>query len=176
MLVARLCLTLCKPTRLLCPWDSPSRILEWTAIAFSRGSSQPRDQIWVSSIAGRILYCLNHRVGGGGEGSLERKTHGICTYQAKVLYFAATHSSLWWGFQWDYSGQTVLLLLTVHMFALKSLRTEKDQHHSLSILLHHLQPLKKKKNFFLHSKNSPNQRLRNSYPIFLLLILLHTST
>ena len=28
----------CSPTRLLCPWDFP----EWVAIAFSRGSAQPR--------------------------------------------------------------------------------------------------------------------------------------
>ena len=30
-----------------------ARILEWVAIAFSRGSSQPRDQMQVSCIAGR---------------------------------------------------------------------------------------------------------------------------
>ena len=30
------------PTRLLCPWDSPGRILEWVAMPSSRGSSQPR--------------------------------------------------------------------------------------------------------------------------------------
>ena len=30
-----------QPTRLLCPWDSPARILEWGAISSSRGSSQP---------------------------------------------------------------------------------------------------------------------------------------
>ena len=38
------------------------RVLEWVAISFSRGSSQPRDQIQVSHIAGRrftvILYYL----------------------------------------------------------------------------------------------------------------------
>ena len=35
--------------RLLCPWNSPghSRILEWVAIPFSRGVSQPRDWIQV---------------------------------------------------------------------------------------------------------------------------------
>ena len=32
-----------------------ARILEWAAILFSRGSSQPRDQTWVSSIAGRFF-------------------------------------------------------------------------------------------------------------------------
>ena len=31
------------------------RILEWVAIPFSRGSSQPKDQTWVSCIAGRFF-------------------------------------------------------------------------------------------------------------------------
>ena len=39
-------------TRLLCPWDSPHKILEWVAISFSRGSSWLRDQTQVSCIAG----------------------------------------------------------------------------------------------------------------------------
>ena len=32
-----------------------ARILEWVAIPFSRGSSQPRDRTWVSCIAGRCF-------------------------------------------------------------------------------------------------------------------------
>ena len=32
-----------------------ARILEWAAIPFSRGSSQPRDLTWVSCIAGNDL-------------------------------------------------------------------------------------------------------------------------
>ena len=48
-LVAKSCPTLLQPhgllpTRLLCPWDFPGRILEWFAISFSRGSSQPKGQ------------------------------------------------------------------------------------------------------------------------------------
>ena len=31
------------------------RILEWVAISFSRGSSQPTDQTWVSCIAGELF-------------------------------------------------------------------------------------------------------------------------
>ena len=41
-----------------------ARILEWVAICFSRGSSQPRDQTHISCISciGRqILYQLSHR-------------------------------------------------------------------------------------------------------------------
>ena len=35
---------------LLCPWNFPGRILEWIAISFSRGSSQPRDQTRISCL------------------------------------------------------------------------------------------------------------------------------
>ena len=41
-----------------------ARILEWVAISFSRGSSQPRDQTCVSCvscISRQICYCLNHQ-------------------------------------------------------------------------------------------------------------------
>ena len=56
--VAQSCLTLCDPMDGNLP-DSAvhgifqARILEWAAISFSRGSSQPRDQTQVSCIADR---------------------------------------------------------------------------------------------------------------------------
>ena len=37
------------------------RILEWVLIPFSRGSSHPRDQIWVSCIAGRFFTSWDTR-------------------------------------------------------------------------------------------------------------------
>ena len=59
-LVTQSCLNLCNPTD-----RSPSgssvhgicqtRILERVAISFARGSSPPRDQTWVSCIAGRFF-------------------------------------------------------------------------------------------------------------------------
>ena len=57
-LVAQSCLTLCDPTDCSLPGSSvhgifQARVLEWVAVSFSRGSSQPRDQTWVSHIAGR---------------------------------------------------------------------------------------------------------------------------
>ena len=60
------CPTLCypmdsSPVRLLCPWDSPGKKMEWVAILSCRGSSPPRDQTWVSCIAGRLFYCLYHQ-------------------------------------------------------------------------------------------------------------------
>ena len=56
--VAQLCLTLCNPVDCSPPSSSvhgilQARVLEWVAISFSRGSSQPRDRTQVSLIAGR---------------------------------------------------------------------------------------------------------------------------
>ena len=39
----------------LCPGILQARILEWVAVLFSRGSSQPRDRIQVSHIAGQFF-------------------------------------------------------------------------------------------------------------------------
>ena len=58
--VAQLCLTLCDPRDCSLPGSSvhgifQARVLEWVAIAFSRGSSPTRDRTQVSCIAGRRL-------------------------------------------------------------------------------------------------------------------------
>ena len=61
----QLCLTLCDPMDYSLPGSSvhailQARILEWVAVSFSRGSSQPRDQTCVSCISWHwqvILYC-----------------------------------------------------------------------------------------------------------------------
>ena len=50
--VTQLCLTLCNPTNYAVHVILQSRILDWVAFPFSRGSSQPRDQTRVSCIAG----------------------------------------------------------------------------------------------------------------------------
>ena len=66
VLVAQLCSTLCDPTDYSPPGSSvhgilQARILEWVAISFSKGSSQPGDQTQVSYIGRRVLYHLNHQ-------------------------------------------------------------------------------------------------------------------
>jgi len=38
-----------------------SKMLEWVAISFSRASSQPRDQTWVSCITGRFFSVCTTR-------------------------------------------------------------------------------------------------------------------
>ena len=60
MLVAHLCPTLCNPMDCSLPHSSvhgifQARILEWIAISFSSGFSQPRDWSQVSCIAGRFF-------------------------------------------------------------------------------------------------------------------------
>ena len=54
------CPTLCNPIESTVHGNLQARILEWVAIPFSRGSSQPRDPSQVSCIAGR-LYQLSHQ-------------------------------------------------------------------------------------------------------------------
>ena len=61
--LAQLCLTLCNPMDYSLPGSSvhgilQTRILEWVAIPFSRGCSQPRDQTQVSHIAGGFFTVL----------------------------------------------------------------------------------------------------------------------
>ena len=51
--VAQSCLTLCDPMDYTVYGILQARILEWLAVLFSRGYSQPRDRIQVFCIAGR---------------------------------------------------------------------------------------------------------------------------
>ena len=58
--VAQSCATLCDPMDCNLPGSSvygifQVRVLEWVALSFSRGSSQPMDRIRVSLIAGRFF-------------------------------------------------------------------------------------------------------------------------
>ena len=53
--VVRLCPTFCDPMGYTVRGILQARILEWVAILFSRGSSQPRDRTKVSHIAGRFF-------------------------------------------------------------------------------------------------------------------------
>ena len=63
--VAQSCPTLCDPGDCSLPGSSvhgilQARILEWVAISFSRGSSQPRDGSRVSHIGGRHFHPFLH--------------------------------------------------------------------------------------------------------------------
>ena len=53
--IAQSCLTLCDPMDYTAHGILQARILEWVAVPFSRGSSQPRDRTGFSCIAGGFL-------------------------------------------------------------------------------------------------------------------------
>ena len=60
VLVTQSCPTLCHPVDCSSPGSSvhgilQAGILEWVAMPFSRGTSLPRDQTWVSCISGRFF-------------------------------------------------------------------------------------------------------------------------
>ena len=64
--VAQLCLTLSDPTNCSLPDSTVHGIfqasaMEWVAIYFSRGSSQPRDRTQVYMHWGQTLYHLSHK-------------------------------------------------------------------------------------------------------------------
>ena len=66
VLVAQSCPTLCDPMDCSLPASSvhvilQARIPEWVAIPFSRGSSWPRDPIWISCTAGRFFTAWTTR-------------------------------------------------------------------------------------------------------------------
>ena len=52
---AQSCLTLCNPMDYTVQGILQAGTLEWVAVPFSRGSSQPRDRTQVSRIAGRFF-------------------------------------------------------------------------------------------------------------------------
>ena len=96
-LVAQLCLTLCDPMDCSPPGSSVheiflARILEWVAISYFRGSSQPRDQTCVSCdscIAGRFLTAEPP-----GKPALEEMRVQSLGHKDPLEKEMATHSSI----------------------------------------------------------------------------------
>ena len=72
-----------------------ARILEWVAIPFSRGFSWPRDQTWVSCIAGRLFTVWTTRKVSCllGDGYLTFKTHFFPT---NILFWKFSNSQTNW--------------------------------------------------------------------------------
>ena len=110
VLVPQSCLTLCDPMDCSLPGPSvqgifQARILEWVAISFSRGTSQPRDRTRVSCIAGKILYCLSHQ-GSPGLG-LEVRTNLFVRGSFSILVGFLFLKTKWVG--WYYLFSVVCL-------------------------------------------------------------------
>jgi len=79
--VAKSCPTLLTPSCQAPLGILQARILGWVAISFSQGSSQPRNQTWVSSTAGRFFIDWVKREAPGFS------VHGIL--QARILVWVA---------------------------------------------------------------------------------------
>ena len=105
--VAQLCLTLGDPMDYNPPGSSirgifEARVLEWVAIFFSRGSSQPRDQTQVSGIAGRHFILWATRV----EGRPDSKcvVLGMRQYENMFIWterFYESHLHVLWNLVWN---------------------------------------------------------------------------
>ena len=92
-LVTNLCPTLCKPMNWCLPGSSvhgvlQARILKWVAISFSRWCSQPRDQTWVSSVAGRFFTNWAMRE------ALELRIHMHCRHKDWFNIFHQLYSQV----------------------------------------------------------------------------------
>ena len=86
------CQTLCDPMDCSSPGSSvhgifQARILEWIAMSFSRGSSQPRDQTCfasISCIGSRVLYHSATL-----EAHLIHSSHLVNIFLCKLFYFTS---------------------------------------------------------------------------------------
>ena len=81
--VTQLCSTLCDPMDYTVHGILQARILEWVAFSFSKGSSQPRDWIRVSCIAGRFfnVYAIRE----APKPYPMRMGYGICRNQCNIV-------------------------------------------------------------------------------------------
>ena len=105
--VAQSCLTLCDPMDCSLPVSSvhgifQTRVLEWVAVSFSRGSSWPRDRTQVSHIAGRRFTTWASR-----EARKFAQTHVHCLGQelSCVTYYIRVTR---WYYRW-LEGNHILL-------------------------------------------------------------------
>ena len=98
--VTQSCLTLCNPMNCRVTGFSvhgilQARIMEWIAIPFFRGSSQPRDRTLVSCITGRFFTIWATKQ------NISRVLNGI--FQARVLEWAALLQGIF-PTQWSNPG------------------------------------------------------------------------
>ena len=112
MLVTKLCLTLCDPMDCSLPGSSvcgilQTRISEWVAIPFSRGSFQPRDKIQVSCIASRLFTIRAIRVA--------QVTWSCLTIYNPMLNTVELRGV--WGNQWKITVHQHFSLLQVTLFS-----------------------------------------------------------
>ena len=139
VLVAQSCPTLCDPMDCSPPGSSvqeifQARTLEWVAISFSRGSSQPRDWTQVSYTAGRFFTDWAPRE---AHVNITITIH-ICIY---TYIYIHTHtyvyilSSLSWQLMWKYK-HFLIMIFKIKSFGNKvgSLTLKWEGKHCISII------------------------------------------
>ena len=104
MLVAQSCPTLCDPMDCSPPGSSvheifQARILEWVAISFSRGSSQPRDRTRVSCTAGFKVSWKTCQI---GEGTMV--TSLFAWFQSLQYIHHGSYRKEWEDISWSIAG------------------------------------------------------------------------
>ena len=72
-----------------------ARVLEWVAVPLSKGSSQHRDWIWVSSTASRRFYCLSHQGSSVLICQIKRPKSGDKYPYSQVYSLPSGHIWLW---------------------------------------------------------------------------------
>ena len=94
VLLIQLCLTVCEPMDCSPPGSSvhvilQARILEWTAIPLTKGSSQPTDGTQVSCISGRFFtVCFTIWA--------TQELLPVVPLQCKSDHVTSLHKTLWW--------------------------------------------------------------------------------
>ena len=88
-----------QPARILCPWTSPGKNNEVDSQPFYQGSSQPRNQIWVSCIAGRFF-------------AIWATSIFLTSQTIFVKWMYESNKSMNPGIKWSLSGCLVLLFLS----------------------------------------------------------------
>ena len=92
-----------------------ARILEWVAISSSKGSSWPRDQTWVSCVAGRFF-------------TVWATKEALVNFRSSLLFiwheciyisFYGLHSSLCWLEIYEYISILNLIAIYVHGYTFK---------------------------------------------------------
>ena len=113
--VAQLCPTLCEPMNCTVHGILQARILEWVAVSFSWGSSQPRGQTQVSHILGEFftIWATRHKRGGQNGNSKQLSIYLMTLY---LIHCDKKHFSRAFSFLNDQ-----ITLLTVHIIRLLAL-------------------------------------------------------
>ena len=137
VLVAQPCPTLCNPKDCSLPGSSvhgilQARILEWIALPFFRGSSQPRDWTWVSWILGRFFTIWAIR-----EDFKIRETHIIldCKFLGGLEIVIFVNGFFYcWNKLFHYLWERWIWAIFIHFSSPKLLFIPGDkQFHSLSL-------------------------------------------